>query len=69
MAGSISGNGLPVNRLVITLTDDELRGVLSSGWEHLDIIPGAPLMSVKRRIAGAALEWLRDPQEVDPDDL
>lgn len=69
MAGPISDNGLPVNRLVITLTDAELRAVLTSGWEHLAIVPGAPLMSVKHRIAVAAIEWLRDPQDVDPDDL
>lgn len=69
MSGPNLDNGLPVNRLVVTLTDNELAAVLSCGWEHLAVIPGAPLMSVKRRIADAAIEWLANPQEVDPDDL
>lgn len=69
MAGQMLGNGLPINRLTVTLTDSELAAVLSCGWEHLAVTPGAPLMSVKRRIADAALVWLANPQDVDPDDL
>ena len=69
MSGPIADNGLPVNRLTLTLTDSELAAVLSSGWQHLAIVPGAPLMSVKRRLADAAQRWLLDPQDVDPDDL
>lgn len=60
MSGPINDTGLPVHQLTITLTSAELAGVLASGWEHLPIVPGAPLMSVKRRLSDAARERLNE---------
>lgn len=57
MPGPNLDNGLPVNRLTVVLTDSELAAVLAY-WGDLIVVPGAPLLSVKARLAEAGRDSL-----------
>lgn len=50
-------SSLPVHRVELHLTSEELTAVLAN-WGDLIVVPGAPLMSAKARLAEAGRDTL-----------